>query len=280
MLNTLVDIIMERSPAARRRLIRFWYQMLSRLDTDAVMPFMNYGYVDLDPDAPELPLGEHDATHRYCVQLYHHVAGAIDLAGKAVLEVGCGRGGGASYVARELRPRSMTGVDFSDRAIRFCAGYHRASGARFLPADAEALPFAAEVFDAVVNVESSHCYTSMERFASEVYRVLRPGGCLLYTDFREREQIGALRDTLTGAGFAIVAERAITPNIVRALDLDNDRKQALIRRYAPRILSTRFAQFAAIRGTSVYEGFRTGRLDYRSFVLQKPSAASYHTKFG
>jgi ubiquinone/menaquinone biosynthesis C-methylase UbiE len=270
MLTNIVDLVMEVSPAARRRLIRFWYQMLSRIDKEAVMPYMNYGYADLDPHAPPLALDETDAVHRYNIQLYDHVAGAVDLAGKDVLEVGCGRGGGLAYVARYLRPRTATGVDFSDRAIAFCARQHRPSGARFVPGDAEALPFADASFDAVVNVESSHCYNGMDRFVGEVYRVLRPGGHLLYADFREADAIAGLRRTLARPGFTIVADCPITLNIVRALDLDNDRKLELIRRYAPRAIEARFAQFAGLRGTRIYEGFRTGQLDYRSFVLQKP----------
>ena len=100
MLTKIVDLVMEVSPAARRRLIRFWYQMLSRIDKEAVMPYMNYGYADLDPHAPPLALDDADAVHRYNIQLYDHVAGAVDLAAKDVLEVGCGRGGGLSVLVR------------------------------------------------------------------------------------------------------------------------------------------------------------------------------------
>jgi ubiquinone/menaquinone biosynthesis C-methylase UbiE len=141
----------------------------------------------------------------------------------------------------------------------------------FLPGDAEALPLAARSFDAVVNIESSHCYNSMARFVAEVYRVLRPGGYFLYADFRSHSATDELRRDLTQAGFVVRRELDITPNIVRALDLDSDRKLELIRRYAPKLLRDRFARFAAVRGTSMYEGFRTGQLDYRSFVLQKPA---------
>jgi ubiquinone/menaquinone biosynthesis C-methylase UbiE len=235
------------------------------------MVYMNYGYADLDPAAQPLALADADRTHRYCIQLYHHVVGSIGLDGQDVLEVGCGRGGGASYIKRYLKPRSLVGADFSDQAIKFCARYHRASGITFLPGDAEALPFHADTFDAVINVESSHCYSSMDRFAAEVYRVLRPGGYFLYADFREEGAIDALRQLLTQAGFAVCVEQNITPNVVRALDLDNDRKLELIQRHAPKLIRNRFAQFAAIRGTEMYECFRTGQLDYRSFVLRKPN---------
>jgi ubiquinone/menaquinone biosynthesis C-methylase UbiE len=269
MLTSIADLVMERSPTARRKLIRFWYQLLTRIDTQGFMVFMNYGYADLD-QAARPPARGVDAIHHHCAQLYDHVAGAVGLQGQDVLEVGCGRGGGASYVKRCLNPRSLTGVDFSDRAIKFCASYHRATGATFLPGDAEALPLGANSFDAVVNIESSHCYNSMERFVAEVYRVLRPGGYFLYADFREREAIDLLRQQLTQAGFAVRREREITPNVARALELDSDLKLELIGRHIPKLIRDRFARFAAVRGTSMYESFRTGLLDYRSFVLQKP----------
>ena len=263
----MIDLLMERSPAARQWLIHFWYQLLSRVDTQGVMPLMNYGYADLEPDAPPLSLSPEDELHRYCIQLYDHVAGGCDLHGRDVLEIGCGRGGGAAYLARSYQPRSFTGVDYSERAMHFCARRHTASGARFLVGDAERLPLADASFDAAINIESSHCYPSFERFVAEAYRVLRPGGRLLHADFREREQLDQWRRQLLQVGFVVERERDITANVAHALDLDHDRRLALIERYAPRPISARFGRFAGLRGSPMYEGLHSGRLIYHSFVL-------------
>ena len=263
----LFDLVMRMSPAARQWLIHFWYQLLSRIDTQGVMSCMNYGYADLVSPARPLNLGDDDQAHRYCIQLYEHVASAFELRGCDVLEVGCGRGGGASFVARVHQPRSLTGVDYSDRAIRFCVGQHAASGARFVPGDAEHLPFADASFDVAINVESSHCYPSLARFLAEVRRVLRPGGRLLYADFRERRQFQEWRELLVDAGFTIESQHDITANVVRALDLDHDRRRVLIERYAPRLISARLGRFAGLRGSPMYEGLQSRRLIYSSFVL-------------
>jgi ubiquinone/menaquinone biosynthesis C-methylase UbiE len=272
MLTAIFDLAMRISPTARQRIIRFWYQLLSRLDTKDFLLFMNYGYAHLDT-TPPLALQAEDEPNRYLIQLYHQVANPIDLRERDVLEVGCGRGGGAAFLARYLGPQSMTGVDLSDQAIRFCAARHGSTGARFVPGNAEHLPFGAQTFDVVINVESSHCYGSTEQFLCEVERVLRPGGYLLYTDFRDHDQLEHWRSQIAAAGFCIQDERSITTNVVRALDLDHDRRQALIERHMPQLIRKRFGSFAGLRGSPIYEDFRTGRLEYRYFVLRKSAEA-------
>jgi len=44
----------------------------------------------------------------------------------------------------------------------------------YLVMDAEDLTFEDESFDSVVNIESSHCYSSRKVFFDNVHRVLRP----------------------------------------------------------------------------------------------------------
>ena len=53
---------------------------------------------------------------------------------------------------------------------------------RFEVGDAETLPFDAESFDIVTNLESSSCYPDVHAFYREVHRVLAPGGHFLYSD--------------------------------------------------------------------------------------------------
>ncbi len=136
---------------------------------------MNYGYVRNEGD-PELELKPEDEGNRNLIALYHRVAAAIDLTGKTVLEVGCGRGGGASYVARYLRPARVEGVDISANVVDFCIKRHPIDRLRFRQADAEALIFEDNSFDAILNVESSHCYGSIDRFFGEFFRPRRSTG--------------------------------------------------------------------------------------------------------
>jgi SAM-dependent methyltransferase len=269
MLTKILNLAIRISPRLSRALVRTWYQMLVVLDRKREITFMNYGYADLDPGARGLALTNGEGNNRYCIQLYHHLATAVDLKGKNVVEVGSGRGGGASYIASYLKPQSMRGIDLSDKAVDFCNTHYSTEGLSFTQGDAEHLPLGDATVDAVVNLESSHCYGSMDRFLSEVHRVLRPGGYFLFSDHRDQGKVELLRQQLKDAGLNVVKETDITANVVRALELDNDRKAELIERRCPRLLRGRMAEFAAMKGSKTYLSFASGSSRYLSFVLQK-----------
>ena len=89
---------------------------------------MNYGYAPVNGDIDAPSLAPSDEPDRLCIQLYLHAIDQSDLRDKDVLEVGSGRGGGASYISRCLQPRTMTGMDFSQAAMELCHRHHGASG--------------------------------------------------------------------------------------------------------------------------------------------------------
>ncbi|MFL7790768.1 MAG: class I SAM-dependent methyltransferase [Anaerolineae bacterium] len=274
MFNTLISWLYRLPGQMLRPLERFWYEHISTLDHDANMIFMNYGWADGNGDAAPLLLQPEDESNRYCIQLYHRVAGAIDLNGLDVLEVGSGRGGGASYVKRYLAPRTLTGVDLTANAIAFCRKHYAIPGLTFVRGDAQALEFEDGSFDVVINVESSHCYTSMDRFLAEVVRVLRPGGHLLYADHRRSTDVAGLRQQFHDTGLVVVTEERLNTEVLHALELDDARKQALIRAHVPWVLRPLFSQFAAMEGTrSIYATLLSGERMYLRFVLRKECAS-------
>ena len=85
--------ILKYSPASvQNRLWKWWYQRISKAHNKVDFRFMNYGFVD--EDGPVLDLV--DEPYRLFIQLYHMNIRDVDLNNKQVLEVGSGRGGGAS----------------------------------------------------------------------------------------------------------------------------------------------------------------------------------------
>jgi len=231
--------------------------------------FMNYGYTDEEFEAKPLTLKAEERAERYCAQLYHKVAGAVDLRGKDVLEVSSGRGGGARHVRRYLAPRSVTAIDISSSAVALCRRLHRLPGLRFIQGDAMDLPVFDESIDAVINIEASFCYVSFGRFLAEARRVLRPGGHLLFADLRLSGEIEELRAELARSGFRLVQEEEITAKVVRALKMDSARREEGIRRHVPWPLRGVIRTFAGTEGSRMPKMLGDERMRYLRFVLCK-----------
>jgi ubiquinone/menaquinone biosynthesis C-methylase UbiE len=266
-------VLMHYVPWLKRRLWKDVYQKLAGCDT-ADWRFMNYGYCPVTSDAPPLELDSNDEPDRYAIQLYHRIAAAVPVKGKDVLEVGSGRGGGASFVARYHMPAKMTGVDYSDRAVELANRLHRVEGLTFVQGDAEALPFAADSFDVVINVESSHCYGSMEKFLKEVRRVLRPGGQFSFADVRWHTHRMELHSQMIDSGLTLIEYEEITPGVLESMRRDSDRKAGLTESYVGKSLKPLLSRLWGEEGTDIYASFFNGSLIYLRYLLKKPASQS------
>ena len=160
---------------------RIVYWIVNKLDKYREVHFMNYGYHD--PDC-QLKLDRKDETNRYSIQLYNHLTELIEIKDKDLVEVGSGRGGGLSFIAKYLSPRSLKGIDLCRSAIDTSNKNNVYSNLTFHHGNALQMPLKSESCDVLINVESSHRYLEMDLFISEVKRLLRKGGHMLFTDFR------------------------------------------------------------------------------------------------
>lgn len=252
----------------RRPMWRIWHNILNRFDRDSSVRFMNYGYADLNSEE-RLELKKNDEKNRYCIQLYNHVVKEINLKGKNVLEVGSGRGGGADYISRYYKPLKYTGVDISSAVIDFCKRFYFTPGLSFTLGKAEKIPFKESSFDAVVNVESARCYSNVNVFFKEVYRVLSRKGYFLFADMIEKNNTEDMRKRLKECGFNIQQETEITQNVSKGLEMDTKRRENLIIKNVPGFLKNAFLEFAGTKGTMRFNSFNNGKFEYRSFVLTK-----------
>ena len=252
----------------RKFIWRLWYPFLTqRLRGEEVL-FLNYAF-ETDPPLA-LPLEREDETNRACIQLYHHVASQVELRGQQVLEVSCGHGGGASWIARTLQPATYIGLDLNPAGIRFCQQRHRVRGLTFVKGDAQKLPFPDDSMDAVINVEASHCYPDFPGFLAEVTRVLRPGGHFLYADFRFGHDGKAWEAAISSGPLKVIQSRDIRSEVLRGMDGNAERSLSLVRRRLPRFLHSLGRDFAGVPGSRVSEALRTGELSYQSWCFRKP----------
>jgi SAM-dependent methyltransferase len=254
----------------RKAIWKVWYPLLTRRLHGEEVLFLNYAYEEEPPMG--IPLSPADEPNRVCIQLYHHVATQVDLRGKNVLEVSCGHGGGASYLTRTLQPKSYIALDLNPAGINFCEKHHHVDGLNFVQGDAENLPFESNTFDAVINVEASHCYPDFPRFLAEIARVLRPGGNFLYADFRFSERLVEWEKVTDAAPLKILRTRNINAEVLRGMNRNSARSQDLITRHLPKFLHSLGRDFAGTKGSRIHNALNSGELSYRSYCFEKAVA--------
>jgi ubiquinone/menaquinone biosynthesis C-methylase UbiE len=245
---------------------RIWYWYVNRIDKKAEVLLMNYGYADT---ALSITLEPQDESDRYSIQLYHYVAGAINLENKAITEIGCGRGGGLVHIVKNFSPASARGLDLDNQAITFCKRHYAIKELSFLQGDAQKMPLDNDTCDVVINVESSHRYPDMKLFLNEVYRILRDDGYFLFTDFRNDYEIAVLQKELQSCGMKILKEELITPQVVSALELDDGRRRQLVEKLTPGFLHKTALNFAGAVSSETYNRFVARKYVYFNYILQK-----------
>jgi len=205
----------------------------------------------------------------YPLQMDHYLAAKTPLEGKQVLEVGSGRGGGARHIAGYFKPASYLGMDLAQSAVDLASRIHVLPNLKFIQGNAESIPVSSDSMDVVVNVESSHAYGSVEKFLSEVKRVLKPGGYFLMVDFRSDNTINVLKDQIRKSGLELLEEEDISKNVITSIEQEDESKTERIRTLIPAKWQKLFSEFAGVVGSRFYLTLKDGSRSYYRFVLRK-----------
>jgi len=121
------------------------------------------------------------------------VDAVVAAAPRRVLEVGCGWGELAEWIARETGAE-VVAVDLSPHMVELALG----RGVDAAVADVQDLPFPDGAFDVVVAAWMLYHVPDLERGLAEIVRVLRPGGTFVATT-NSRFHLHELRE-LVGSG--------------------------------------------------------------------------------
>lgn len=123
------------------------------------------------PDQAPGTLMDSEHRGRYCWA-------AQILAGRSVLDAGCGTGYGLTIMS-EAGAGDLTGVDLDPGAVEAARAQAGPHGATVVTGDLLALDFPDDSFDAAVCFETIEHLRSPEQGLGELRRVVRPGGVLL-----------------------------------------------------------------------------------------------------
>jgi SAM-dependent methyltransferase len=106
-----------------------------------------------------------------------------DVAGRTVLDFGCGRGENSLLLAR--RGARVIGVDISESLLRIATRRLHVNGlgnsARFIVGSAHDLPLGEQSVDIVLGIAILH-HLDLRATAREIHRVLKPGGRAIFKE--------------------------------------------------------------------------------------------------
>jgi ubiquinone/menaquinone biosynthesis C-methylase UbiE len=110
----------------------------------------------------------------------------LDLTGKIILEIGCGRGGFACYMATKYAGKfdKYIAADFSDVAVQMGKLYSEKSnikGIVWTVQDIMNIDFPDNYFDIVISCETIEHVAEPKLAIKELYRVTKPKGILFLT---------------------------------------------------------------------------------------------------
>jgi len=244
------------------------YELVAENIPQPELLFFNYGF--WQPGVDDSWIAPSDRLYRHHLQFVRHALSGVDLQGKGVLEVGCGRGGNCYFLVRYSDAARIVGVDICAPNLALARNDSRLKRAQFLAGDAHKLPFANTSFDVVLNLESSHCYSHFDQFVGEVTRVLKSSGIFCFADLWNvdvMELDWPARERALRSSLEVVAEENISEPVFQAMGLSGSlseqlnalsdaRNQAVIQRINGGVKALR-------------AGLATGDYSYRLWRLRK-----------
>lgn len=139
-----------------------------------------------------------------------HLCDSDGLREKRILEIGCGRGGLAFWLANQRGAEAeITAADFAFTAVQKGRHFERqttTSRIRWAVSDIQSIPHRDASFDLVISCETVEHVAEPRKALYELARVLKPGGRLLLTTPNYLGTLGLYRIYLSLSGRVFTEE--------------------------------------------------------------------------
>jgi ubiquinone/menaquinone biosynthesis C-methylase UbiE len=128
-------------------------------------------------------------------------------------------------------------------------------------------------FDAVINVESSHCYPDFDAFLRQVLRILKVNGKFNICDFRTKQEWVDIERMFHESSEWTVTECVdITPQVLKSSKIAEQYSRSQIEKHIPYLLmpiKNILLNFILAENSVVHKRFVDGSSQYKLIRLKK-----------
>lgn len=229
-----------------------------------------------------------DGPARAQVRLIEHCVGLLGAVGRCVLDVGCGYGGTAIYLAR-MCECDVLGITISGKQAHIARENAALAGVADLVTivaeDAEMFVYPPAQFDLVWTMESSEHFADKWAYFQNVAPTLRAGGQLLLAAWTATTASPRLREiarrfvcpelwtaeqyskAIEAAGLRVRSWEDLSGRVARTWEICQERAKAAA--VAVKLLPAAVREF--VEGIEVIlEAYRSGELTYTVIAAEKP----------
>ena len=227
---------------------------------------MNLGY-DTDDNTIIKTNDQKDAHHISLYMKLLNMVPHINEKGKDwnALEVGCGRGGGC-YVMKDYYGISkITGIDLSSANIKLASKL--LPEVRFITHDATTFN-TEEKFDLILNLESSHAYSSRLEFFKKVKLALNDHSFFAFGDVIKKEGIEEVELMIKSAGLVVIKTETINERVVNSIK-KNSTKQYFLATKFPFLFTKKLHSFFVTIHSRAFYKLTTKDVLYQLYLIQK-----------
>lgn len=181
------------------------------------------------------------------------------------LEIGCGRGGGCYVMKNYYSIDDITGVDLSSANIRLAK--RSVPEGKFIAADA--VEFKTDKkFDIVLNLESSHRYSSRLNFFKNVSSMMKEDAFFIFGDMIRKNELQEIEKMMLENNFKIVKVETVNKSVVNSIEQNSIKQYPLATRF-PHLFPRRLHSFFVTIHSRSFNRLKNGDVLYNLYLLQK-----------
>lgn len=183
----------------------------------------------------------------------------------SAIEIGCGRGGGCYVMKNYYNISDITAVDLSSANIQLAKRF--VPEGKFIVSDA--VEFKTDKkFDLVLNLESSHRYSSRLVFFKNVFSMMKEDACFVFGDMIRKNELQEVEKMIAVSGLKIIKIETVNRGVVNSIEQNSAKQYPLATRF-PGLFPRRLHSFFVTIHSRANNRLKNGDVLYNLYLLKK-----------